>query len=122
SLIPAERIEHSILLIRGQKVILDRDLGDLYGVETKTLNRAVRRNLDRFPSDFMFQLTLKEFTALRCQFGTSKGRGGAALSSSGVYRAGRGHAFERSKQQTSRAGQHRDHAGICPSAAAPGHE
>src|SRR5438132_10623982 len=71
SLIPAERIERSILLIRGQKVMLDRDLADLYGVETKTLNRAVRRNLDRFPSDFMFQLTLKELTDLRCQIGTS---------------------------------------------------
>src|ERR1700732_1000090 len=74
--IPAERIERSILLLRGQKVMLDRDLADLYGVETKTLNRAVHRNLDRFPNDFMFQLTLKEFTALRYQFGTSKGRGG----------------------------------------------
>ena len=51
SLIPAERIEHSILLIRGQKVILDRDLGDLYGVETKVLVRAVHRNADRFPDD-----------------------------------------------------------------------
>jgi len=76
SLLPAERIERSILLIRGQKVMLDRDLADLYGVETKTLNRAVQRNAERFPSDFMFQLTLKEVTALRYQFGTSKGRGG----------------------------------------------
>lgn len=56
SLIPAERIEQSILLIRGQKVMLDSDLAALYGVETKVLNQAVRRNGDRFPADFMFQL------------------------------------------------------------------
>jgi hypothetical protein len=58
SLIPAERIEHAILLIRGQKVMLDRDLAGLYGVEAKALNQAVKRNLDRFPADFMFQLTI----------------------------------------------------------------
>jgi hypothetical protein len=54
-IIPAERIERAILLIRGQKVMLDRDLAVLYGVETKALNKAVGRNLDRFPADFMFQ-------------------------------------------------------------------
>jgi hypothetical protein len=54
SLIPVERIEKSILLLRGQKVMLDRDLAELYGVKTKHLKRAVRRNIDRFPSDFMF--------------------------------------------------------------------
>ncbi len=57
SLIPAERIERSILLIRGQKVILDRDLAYLYGVTTKVLNQGVKRHKDRFPEDFMFQLT-----------------------------------------------------------------
>ncbi len=60
SLIPVERIEQSILLIRGQKVILDRDLARLYGVETRVLNQAVRRNIDRFPEDFMFPLTREE--------------------------------------------------------------
>lgn len=60
SLIPVERIERSILLIRGQKVILDRDLAYLYGVTTKVLNQAVKRNKDRFPEDFMFQLTVEE--------------------------------------------------------------
>src|SRR4030042_6885619 len=59
-LIPVERIEQSILLIRGQKVMLDRDLARLYGVSTKVLNQAVKRNRDRFPDDFMFQLTLEE--------------------------------------------------------------
>jgi hypothetical protein len=54
SLVPVERIERSILLIRGQKVMLDRDLAQLYGVETRVLNQAVRRNIDRFPEDFMF--------------------------------------------------------------------
>jgi hypothetical protein len=60
SLIPVERIERSILLIRGQKVILDADLAMLYGVETRVLNQAVTRNLKRFPRDFMFELTRKE--------------------------------------------------------------
>ena len=57
ALIQSEPIEQAILLIRGQRVMLDRDLAVLYGVETKNLNKAVRRNLDRFPADFMFQLT-----------------------------------------------------------------
>src|SRR5215510_12528877 len=76
-LIPSESIEKAIYLIRGEKVMLDRDLALLYGVETKVLNRAVKRNLQRFPSDFMFQLTANEGDILRCQIGTSKkGRGG----------------------------------------------
>jgi hypothetical protein len=76
-LIPSERIEHAIYLIRGEKVMLDHDLALLYGVETKALNRAVKRNLPRFPSDFMFQLTVDEAELLRCQIGTSnEGRGG----------------------------------------------
>lgn len=76
-LVPAERIEQAILLIRGQKVLLDADLAALYGVETKALVRAVKRNAERFPADFMFQLSPEEVTRLRYQFGTSKpGRGG----------------------------------------------
>jgi len=59
-LIPAERIERAILFIRGHKVMLDVDLAELYGVQTKALNRAVKRNLERFPEDFMFQLTSQE--------------------------------------------------------------
>ena len=74
--IPAERIERRILLVRGHKVMLDKDLADLYGVETKLLNRAVRRNLHRFPDDFMFQLTKEEFDNLRRQIGTSSEWGG----------------------------------------------
>ena len=74
SAIPAERIERHILLIRGHKVMLDADLAELYGVETKALNRAVRRNFSRFPKHFMFQLTAQERENLRCQFGTSSSR------------------------------------------------
>jgi hypothetical protein len=68
SLIPVERIERSILLLRQQKVMLDRDLADLYGVETRVLVQAVRRNLERFPEDFMFQLTREELDHWRSQF------------------------------------------------------
>ncbi len=60
ALLPPERIERSILLIRGHKVMLDRDLVRLYGVETRVLNQAVRRNIDRFLEDFMFPLTREE--------------------------------------------------------------
>src|SRR5262245_27710777 len=69
--------ERKILLLRGERVMLDEDLAALYGVETKLLTRAVRRNRMRFPPDFMFQLTPEEHAALRIPFGTSKpGRGG----------------------------------------------
>jgi len=72
SIIPAELITSKILLIRNEKVLLDRDLAELYGVEVKQLKRAVRRNLDRFPSDFIFILTREEYTSLRSQIGTLK--------------------------------------------------
>ena len=76
--IPVERIEKAIYLIRGEKVMLDRDLAELYGVSTKNLNKAVKRNLDRFPDDFMFRLDRNELESLRFQVGTSnKGRGGS---------------------------------------------
>jgi hypothetical protein len=71
SLIPVERIENKILQIRGQKVMLDRDLAELYGIGTRDLNKAVTRNKDRFPDDFMFSLTKEEFDDLMFQFGTS---------------------------------------------------
>ena len=76
-LIVQEVIENKIYLIRGHKVMIDKDLAVLYGVRTKNLNKAIRRNINRFPEDFMFQLTADEFESLRFQFGTSKqGRGG----------------------------------------------
>jgi hypothetical protein len=70
-------IQSKIYTIRGQKVMLDHDLAELYGVETKVLNQAAKRNIDRFPEDFMFQLTENEWEYLRSQIVTSKkGRGG----------------------------------------------
>ena len=70
-LIPIERIENKILLIRGRKVLLAYDLAELYNVPTKRLNEQVKRNIKRFPEDFMFQLTNKEFADLKSQFATS---------------------------------------------------
>ncbi len=70
-IIPQDIIEQKIILIRGQKVMLDRDLAVLYEVETKIRNKAVRLKIERFPSDFMFQLTKDEFDNLKFQFGTS---------------------------------------------------
>ncbi len=70
-LLPIERIENRIFLIRGQKVMVDFHLADLYGVETKQLKRQVKRNLGRFPDDFMFKLSNEEAENLRCQIGTS---------------------------------------------------
>jgi hypothetical protein len=75
-LIPDEVVMNKIYFIRGQKVMLDKDLAELYDVETKRLKEAVRRNINRFPSDFMFELSPKEWEALRSQFATLKiGRG-----------------------------------------------
>jgi hypothetical protein len=76
SAIPAERIERHILLIRGHRVMLDADLAKLYEVETEELNLAVRRNFERFPEAFMFQLSEEEFRNLRFQFVTSRSWGG----------------------------------------------
>jgi hypothetical protein len=76
SLIPSERIENKIYLIRTKKVMIDSDLAELYGVPTRRLNEQVKRNLSRFPKDFMFRLTKQEVDALRSQFATLKpGRG-----------------------------------------------
>lgn len=72
TIIPVERIASRIYLIRGIKVMTDRDLAELYQVETKALKQAVRRNIDRFPDDFMFELTREEFQNWRSQFVTSK--------------------------------------------------
>jgi phage regulator Rha-like protein len=72
TLIPIELIASKIYLIRNVKVMLDRDLAELYGVETKVLKQAVRRNIDRFPTDFMFELTKNEYQSLRSQIVTLK--------------------------------------------------
>jgi phage regulator Rha-like protein len=69
-------VESRIVILRHQKVILDTDLAQLYGVSVKRLNQQVKRNAERFPSDFMFQVNAKEHEILRLHFATSKGRGG----------------------------------------------
>lgn len=74
--IPDEVVANKILLVRGIKVMLDADLAELYGVQTKHLKRAVRRNIERFPEDFLLELTASEFENLRCQIGTSSWGGG----------------------------------------------
>ncbi len=84
SLIPPERIERSILLIRGQKVMLSTDLAELYQVEPRVLVQAVKRNIARFPQDFMFQLTKEEFSNLKSQI---------VISSWGGLRRARPYAF-----------------------------
>ena len=73
--VPIKNLINKIIFLRGHKVMLDSDLAELYGVETKRLLEQVKRNIERFPADFMYQLTEKEFTFLRSQFATSK-RGG----------------------------------------------
>ena len=95
-LIPSERIEKAIYLIRGEKVMLDRDLASLYGVETGALNHAVRRNLERFPADFMFQLTTEEvpnFEMSKLASGSEK-VAVADVSCPMFYRTGRCDALE----------------------------
>ena len=76
NLIIQERIEQKIFIIRGKKIMFDKDLAELYGVVTGDLIQAVKRNSRRFPEDFMYQLTEKEFLSLKSHFVISKGRGG----------------------------------------------
>lgn len=97
--LPIERVEGVILLVRGEKIILDKDLAELYGVETRALVQAVKRNSERFPNDFMFRLTTKEFASLRSQIVNSEGKGGwrplpYVFTKHGVF-----HGSERPKMQ-----------------------
>ena len=69
-------IEKLIITVRGEQVLIDRDLAYIYQVEVKQMNRQVKRNIERFPEDFMFQLTREEYNSLKCHFGTSNKRGG----------------------------------------------
>ena len=87
SLVPVEGIEAAILLIRGEKVLLDADLAALYAVETRVLIQAVKRNVERFPPDFMFQLTKEEVDLLRSQFVTSKSANRLNQGESGILRS-----------------------------------
>ena len=107
-IISDEVVMSKIYFIRGQKVMLDSDLAELYQVETKALKRAVKRNMDIFPSHFMFELTEKEFESLRYQIGTSKaGRGGTrylpmAFSEYGVLQLANVLRSQRAKQMSIR--------------------
>src|SRR6266566_2124717 len=77
AIVLSRRVESRILVLRGHRVILDADLAELYGVEVKRLNQQVKRNIDRFPGDFVLQLSSAEYESLRLQFATSnEGRGG----------------------------------------------
>ena len=76
SIVPSKHVEKKILILRGERVMLDVDLAALYGVSTKQLNQQVRRNAERFPPDFMFQLTREELRDLRFQYGISGSWGG----------------------------------------------
>ena len=104
--ITAEQIERVIVLIRGHKVMLDRDLAELYGVEVKQLKRQVKRNQDRFPVDFMFELSKEEYDALRSQFGTLKRGEHSKYLPLRFYRTGCCDAFECAAEYASRAGQY----------------
>jgi ORF6N domain-containing protein len=115
--IAAPAIEKRIYVIRGRQVMLDEDLADLYGVETKRLVEQVKRNLERFPGDFMFQLRKDEAAALRSQIATSNtGRGGRRYAPYVFYGAGRGHALLGLAEQDGHRREHRDHAGVCRAA------
>ena len=119
NLISIERIKRTIYLIRGEKVMLDRDLAELYQVQTKALNQAVRRNLDRFPADFMFQLSEKEVAELnRSQFvtGSEKHRD-PRFRPYAFHRTRCRHALECVTKQAGDNRQHRDHACVCKAAA-----
>ena len=109
-IIPIERIAHRFSYSR-QKVMLDSDLAALYGVTTGNLNKAVKRNAERFPPDFMFQLTLRRVAHLKFQFGISK-REAAALALR-LHRTRRRHALERTEQRARRESEHRHHACVC---------
>ena len=111
--IPVERIEKAIFLIRSEKVMLDRDLAILYGVTTSALKQAVRRNMERFPEDFMFVLRQSEFADWRSQIVISNAdRKRPSLCPNGVHRAGRSDVIKRVAQQTRHGRQRTDYANV----------
>jgi hypothetical protein len=94
AVVVATQIEQSIYLIRGQKVMLDRDLAVLYGVETKQLKQAVRRNIERFPDDFMFELSKDDGALEVTNCDLQKRQDGPEICAHGLYRAGSGHVIQ----------------------------
>jgi len=113
--VPAQLIERRIYVIREQKVMLDFDLAELYQVEARALLQAVKRNIDRFPEDFMFQLSAEEAEAMRSQFVIASKRN-VRFRPDAFTELRRRHAVQRASQQARRAGQHRDHARLCETA------
>jgi hypothetical protein len=111
-----EVIEQKIILLRGQKVILDSHVAELYGVETKVLKRAVSRNKARFPADFMLQLTREESEILRCQFGTLRWGEHSKYLPIAFTEQGIAMLSGVLRKPPSSAGKHRDYAGVCPAA------
>ena len=107
-------IENKIFELRGQRVMLDSDLAELYEVETKNLNKAVKRNSDRFPVDFMFQLTEEEFTNLRFPIWNLK-LGRITLFTICIHRARSCHAFRNITFFHSCTGQYKHNESICQS-------
>lgn len=110
--IPIERLQRHIFIIRDIKVMLSSDLADLYGVEVKVLNQAVKRNKERFPADFVFQLTHDEFSNLKSQIVTSSWGGVRRAFTVCIYRAWHSYALERSQKSTSSSSQYRDYASV----------
>lgn len=91
-LVPVERIVRAVHVVRGERVLFDEDLAELYGVEVKALNQAVTRNAERFPADFAFRLTREEWADLKSQSGTSSAWGRPPEAAPGLHGARRGHA------------------------------
>ena len=112
---PVEQIESRMFLVRGQKVMLSTHLAELYEVEPRILVRAVKRNFERFPEDFMFQLNPEEFANLKSQIGISSW-GGVRTAPYAFTEQGGCNALQRFAQYSSHSGQHRNHAGLCASA------
>ena len=120
-----ENIVQLVFFVRGEKVMFDADLAKLYGVSTKALNQAFRRNKQRFPSDFAFQLSTAEYDNLKSQIVTSSAGDQLEVTNCDlkfprrptptalrVHRAGRRYAVERSPQRSCCSGQHRNHAHV----------
>ena len=113
-LISQERIAERIYFIQDQKVMLDEDLAELYGVAPKRLNEQVTRNIDRFPEDFMFRLSREESGALRSQSATLKGRGQHRKYYPRAFTEHRhSDAFQCPSERAGGPGEYRDHAGLC---------
>ena len=116
SIIPVERIQQCIYIIRGHRVILSHDLARLYDVETRVLVQAVKRNIERFPEDFMFQLNQKEFTNLKSQIVISSWGGMRRAITLCFHRAGCSNVIQCSAEQAGYRSQYCYYENICETA------